>query len=1350
MTKYLPFIFIIFNSLFLFSCSSTENKPASDISLTDIDEFASESENEDGAYEALMMEYEMTRDPKLGYVPRTRLVRAYENLVQLRKSNVNSRLNALNWIERGPSSDVVGVNNGNTRGPGNNAVTAGRIRAIHLDLADASKKTVWVGSVSGGLWKTNDINASPANWILVNDFLGNLAIASICQNPANPQIMYFATGERNGNIDAVRGGGIWKSENNGASWNLLSNTINFWNASKIVCDAAGNVYVGTAGNNQGLLRSTNGGESWQSITPANASNSTRITDIKLSSTGRLHVTMSGSGGAGSYFTDNPSSVNASSWQSPTTAIPSLTANCEIAVAGDILYALPEGAGGLTPQVYKSTDGGVNWIATATSPPSATAEPTINAGQGWFDLAIGVDPSNPNIVIAGGLNFYKSVDGGATWAQITRWVGTTNNYVHADHHGVFWNGTQVMVATDGGVFLSNDNGTTFVDKNVGLRIKQFYSCAIHPTNFNYFLGGTQDNGSHALNNPGLGGSVEVHGGDGGYTHIDEDEPQYQFSAVTRNQYRRSVNNGSNWGSVNFSGTIGQFINPTDYDDVNNLLYCSGNSGTYVRWENPQTGSTFSTVSITSATPNSVRSFKVSNYTPNRVFMGTAGGAVVRVDNAHVSAATAVNITDAAMPQANGNIISSVNTGSSDNFLIATYSNYGLPHVWYSVNGGTNWVNIQGNLPDIPVRWAMFHPDDNDKAIIATEMGVYETDNLNGAATVWVQNASFPVVKTNMLQYRFSDRTILAATHGRGLWTAGLPATNPNIRFASSYTYGKPFTESTAGTDGCRNYRDVTLNMMIDAPPAGTANVQLNISGGTATEGVDFDITTNGNFVTPSKMIQFANGSTAPQQISIRIYDDVVVESAESVVISYSVGGGTNAVPAINSTSYTIQIADNDNAPLPSTPANIMVGNGNYGGYVQPFRGQFAKARSQYIYRADELTAAGITAGAISSIAFNVTSKASTAPYNSLNISLKNTSLTQLSGTFETGLTTVYSVGAYSTVLGTNTFTFNQNSFTWDGISNIVVEICFDNTSGTNNDNVASNTTTYQSGLWGRENAATTSGCQLDGTVTTLFGAVGTNNDRVRPEILFGVTVVTNIETILNRTKTNFIAGTGTAYFFSQGFGNLMNSVSNATATLGCVTFTVQEAGNVWQNYFAGQRSQKVFNVELSANSTATYTIGLYVTASELGGKTPAQINIAQTSSATVAGANSSNTTIAATTVTGFGAGYVFTATVAGGGRFFLTDAVITSVTNVTGSNESFVKLQQNPVGSSIYLTISNEQRQTITANIYSATGQLIRSWSLGKAAGLTELSLNGTALSAGTYILKVNSEKKSQSIKLVKR
>nr|WP_294906116.1 T9SS type A sorting domain-containing protein [uncultured Lacibacter sp.] len=1313
------------------------------------EEESGETEGEDGAYESLMMEYEMTRDPKLGYVPRNRLVNAYEKLVQDRRAGRIARISALNWVERGPSTDVVGPSNGNTRGPANNAVTSGRMRAIHVDLSDATKKTVWVGSVSGGVWKTTDITASPATWTLVSDFLGNLAVASICQDPVNTNIMYFATGERNGNIDAVRGGGVWKSTNNGATWNLLPSTTSFWNASKIVCDAAGNVYVGTAGNGRGLQRSTDGGATWTNITPTTPGNGTRITDLRISSTGRIHVTMGAGGSAvnqsGYFFADNPATVTSDSWMSPITPFANFQYNCELSVTGNTLYVLPSDANDRTPQIYKSTDGGLNWSATITSPPGSGSEPTINAGQGWFDLAIGADPSNPDIVVAGGLNFYRSIDGGATWTQITRWVGTALNYVHADHHAVVWNGSQVMVATDGGIFLSTDNGASYVDRNVGLRIKQFYSCAIHPTSVNYFLGGTQDNGTHQLNAAGLTGSVEVLGGDGGFVHIDENEPQYQYGSTTRSQYRRSVNGGASWSSVNYSSSIGQFINPTDYDDINNRMYTSGNAGTYVRWENPQTGSTFSTVSIATATGSSVTSLKVSPFTNNRVYFGSSGGRVVRVDNAHLSNPVVSNITGSNMPTTSATI-SSINTGTNDNNLIATFSNYGVPHVFVTTTGGgaSAWTNITGDLPDIPVRWAMFYPEDNDKAIIATDMGIYETNDINGSSTVWVPNGTFPVVKTNMLQYRQTDGTILAATHGRGLWTASMPSSVPYIRFASTYTYSSAQEATSATGNVCRNYKDYTINMRIDQAPAGDAAVTLNVSGGTAVQGVDYDFTTNGNFTTPSSALTFPNGSTALQPITIRVYNDGEVENTESFTLSYTVSGSTNALAAPSSQSFTFSIYDNDAAPVATTySGNFSLGESQESLSTQsPFRSNTQRFRIQYLYTLSELATAGLTgAGYISSIRFNVTSKGSTQPFNGFTISLANTSATNLSTGFVSAVPTQVYNSNYTTVVGENVFNFTT-PFYWDGVSNIAVTFCFDNGSATSdllNDEVEGSSAPLGTGI-----KAVTYSDPGAGTGCSMPAARIAD---VRLKATFGAFSGNPVSAVVNPGKTEYVSNAGTYYFYN-GF-DIISSLSSASGNFACVTSRVEAAGNTWQTFFAGPRSQKVILFDFAGTpQNSSYLVGLYFTTAELGGKDPNLVRIAGTTAATIGGANSGNTNVYNTMATNYGTGYLFTATVYGPGLFFLAEANVTSVRDQQ-RQENFVKLLQNPVISSIPLSIKNESRQPVRATLFANNGQLLQSWNLGRTDGNQQLPLNEKNIPDGVYILRIDAGSKTQSFKLIK-
>ncbi len=1154
-------------------------------------------EKYDGPEMIARMDYERTKDPATGLVPRDQLLVAMDKtrLSKLDMQNSANRVNALTWVERGPNSDVPGPSNGNTRA--NSGIASGRVRAIMVDSTDATKKTVWIGGVDGGLWKTTDITASPANWILVNDFLSNLAIADICQDPRPgfQNIMYFCTGESYFNFDAVQGNGVFKSTDNGVTWNYLASTSSYLNGTRIKCDYQGNIYLATRGN--GLLRSTaaSGGAAWTDITPSGLP--ADICDLEISSTavaGRLHVVTGIFSTQGYRYTDIPATVTSATWTAPAVAFPSFAMRAEIACSGSTLYALPANASYQVPTIYKSTNGGANWAATVGQPTAGWG-----AGQAWYNLSVGIDPSDPNNCIVGALDTWKTTNGGTSWSQISTWVGTTpvNQYVHADVHNIAWydGGNKLLFGCDGGIHYSSDKGTTIRDRNVGLRIKQFYSCAIHPSTTNYFLAGAQDNGVHQFSNAGLSNTVEVTGGDGGYVAIDQNEPQYQFGSYVYNDYRRSTNGGATWSSVTLNGGTGQFINPFDYDNTANIMYCGDAAGAYRRWTDPQIGSTSAVVSITGFGGGSVLAVSVSPYTANRVYFGTNNGRVVMVDGANTiaSGSAGTNISTG-LP---GGTVSCINQGTSDQNLIAVYSNYGVNNVWISTNGGTSWSASDGNLPNMPVRWAMFHPGDNSKAYIATETGVWETTLLNGASTVWAANNTFPNVRTDMIEFRASDNTIAAATHGRGLWTTTIPTVStPDIQFQNATGSS---AEATAFISGCRGYTDYTANMTIANAPTGAATVTLAISGGTALQNVDYTITTNGNFAAPSMVLTFPNGVTTPQPFTIRVYDDASVESAETFTLNYTISGTTNAQAGTSNQTFIYTINDNDVAPIAAFTGSNTVGI--YDGNVvsqTPFRSNQAKFRIQALFTASELISAGInTARNFSSMTLRVVTKNSTVPYTGFTISMANTTATNLStGFISPVFTTVYPATNYSTVTGDNLFNFST-PFAWDGTSNVVINFCFDNIAAEALSDITEGTvaplgvgvraTTYS-------NAVASSPC--------TSAAAFISDARIKAT--FGTSVTgTAISTALNNTKNVYLGPNDDVYFYDAA-GAILARIRNLTAfDYGCTQVTIDRAGSgtspFWNNNTASNLLQKTIKV-VPTNNTATghYQITLYYTNTEV--------------------------------------------------------------------------------------------------------------------------------------------------------
>jgi len=200
---------------------------------------------------AAEQDYLMTIDPQLKVVPRERLFNAFQSTkkrLKNRKLNKSSRqqkaIEDVIWEERGPNN------------------VGGRTRAIMWDPNDSENRKVWAGSVSGGIWVNDDVTDATSSWRPVNDFLSNLAISSFAYDPSNTNVFYAGTGEGYRNFDAGRGAGIFKSDDGGLTWNILSSTQNsdFYFVQRVVVAADGTVFAST--RNAGLLRSTDGGSTW--------------------------------------------------------------------------------------------------------------------------------------------------------------------------------------------------------------------------------------------------------------------------------------------------------------------------------------------------------------------------------------------------------------------------------------------------------------------------------------------------------------------------------------------------------------------------------------------------------------------------------------------------------------------------------------------------------------------------------------------------------------------------------------------------------------------------------------------------------------------------------------------------------------------------------------------------------------------------------------------------------------------------------------------------------------------------------------------------------------------------------
>lgn len=725
---------------------------------------------------AMKQEFELTKDPATNTVPRERLLLAHKYINDLQSqassSKIAGAIPGVNWQERGPNN------------------CGGRTRTIMVDPNDPTKKTVWSAGVAGGLWKTTDINLSSPIWVSQNDFFSSLAITSICYAPNNTQVFYFGTGEGYFNADFQRGNGIWKSTDGGSTWNQLASTnanANFYYVNRIVVHSSGDIYVAT---NSGIFRSQNGGTTWTSVlSTVSGSVTNNFSDVEVGADDQIWASTRTSGAV--Y---KSSSGNSGTWvklNTGTNGFPATGATrIDIALApsnANVCYAFVAQSG---VNFYKTSDGGTNWTLL-TKPVDADAGigNDITRTQFWYDMSIAVDPTNDAVVFVGGVDLFKSTNSGSTWQQISHWYGGFGfQDVHADQHIAIFepgNSNVIYFGNDGGIWQSK-NATalipTITSKHDNYNVTQFYHCAIHPTAYtNYFLAGAQDNGSHQFTQGGIGPTSEVSGGDGCFVHIDQNEPQYQFTSYVYSNYYRSTDGGASFTTLT-SNNSGSFVNPSDYDNTSNNFYASYSAGSYSRVLNAPVLSTLSSVAIATFNSGNVTTLTCSQNTADRVFFGINNGRIVRVDNANTATPTETYINSGAgMPASSVSGIAVEN--GNDNHLLVTYSSYGVNSVWETNNGGTNWTSVEGNTPDMPVRCALFNPNNNQQALIGTELGVWSTDLLNGGATNWApSNSGLANTRITQLQIRTSDKLVIASTHGRGLFSSDVFA-DPNPDFVA---------------------------------------------------------------------------------------------------------------------------------------------------------------------------------------------------------------------------------------------------------------------------------------------------------------------------------------------------------------------------------------------------------------------------------------------------------------------------------------------------------------------------------------------------------------------------------------
>jgi uncharacterized protein (TIGR03437 family) len=691
------------------------------------------------------------------------------------------------WTSIGPTA----VNGGN------GVAWSGRVTALAVDQHNAN--VVFLGAADGGVWKTTD---GGNTWTALTDSQPSMAVGSIAIDPQNSSVVYVGTGEANNCSPCYYGAGLLKSTDGGATWTnimapfadstgragkIASIAVSPVNSQLLLAAVNATLPAYQGGNlsiPSGIYRSTDAGATWSVVAGAGHPGS-HVLFNPVNPT-QAFATVSGAYGtqapstALGVFVSNDSGVTwTASNGAGSNVIPLAGAGrIDLALAPSspqVLFAAVSNANATAGNLlglYKSTDGGANWS-------QLTNTPDYCVNQCWYDNVLAVDPTNPSIVFAGGIyNLWRSMDGGQNWSSITN--GSNGQTLHVDHHALAFaaGATRLYDGNDGGVWSTSTPeaaSIAWTNLNSTLTITQFYpSLSINPGNLNIAFGGAQDNGTETYS--GNLAWQYTTCGDGGWTAIDPSQTSTIYASCQNIMIEKSTTGGAGWSLV--SNEISQndrsaFIPPLVMDPSNPLrLYF----GTYRLWQTSDGAGGWAAVSDDLTAGGDVRAIAVAPSDPQTVYSGSSDGEVwvTRLVDAR-DFSTYVN-RSAGLP---GRFVTQICVDpTAATTAYVAYSGFtGLApgdtqgHVFRTLDGGATWLDISGNLPNVPVNDMVLDPDLPGTIYVATDVGVFVTGNTGVSWTVL--GAGLPRVVVIGMRLHRATRTLRVATHGRGMWDIVAP-------------------------------------------------------------------------------------------------------------------------------------------------------------------------------------------------------------------------------------------------------------------------------------------------------------------------------------------------------------------------------------------------------------------------------------------------------------------------------------------------------------------------------------------------------------------------------------------------
>lgn len=682
-------------------------------------------------------------------------------------------------------------------------------RTLCLAFHPQDSNRIYAGSASGGLWVSQTAGKGPQAWERVRTGFPVLGVSTIAINPHRPAEMFIGTGEVY-NYRAARpaiddrfnrgiyGMGILRSTDGGKSWQVsldwrLTELRGVW---KIIYNPLRTETL-LAATTEGIFRSRDRGNTWQ-----------RISDRRMATDVAMHpldtnIIYASHGGFRSPETGIYRSTNGGGSFELIRQLPfQYTGKAAISLAPSepdwVYVSIADDLESIG--LFRSINRGENWALVNTE--------DVAQWQGWYAHDVAVHPTDPNTLIYVGIDTWRSTDGGKQLSQRSYWqtwqFGQTavgepegpGNYVHADIHAAYYhpaNPQRVFVVTDGGIFESVNGGSSWTSRNGGYQTQQFYADFANASrDSNLAIGGLQDNSTVIYS--GSGAWARRIGGDGMTAAIDPVNDNNIYGSLQNLQVLRSTDRGDTFRRLiigSSANEIRNFSSPFLLAPSDPSLLYAGAQRLYV---SRNSGGTWETVSSQKDGDNAILKIAVAPDDPDLLYFST-NSLTGKQAPAVFKSSTGGRSTWTKMSDLPEQVCTDlVFHPRNSEEVYAVFGGFHTPHVFRTTDGGQSWTAIDNDLPDLPTHTLFIDPDQSGHLYVGNDLGVFASID-NGQHWEWISQDIAEAVMVMDLSLSPQNRKLRVATHGLGAYELDLDRLDLSAPPTARITIGAPYPNPT---------------------------------------------------------------------------------------------------------------------------------------------------------------------------------------------------------------------------------------------------------------------------------------------------------------------------------------------------------------------------------------------------------------------------------------------------------------------------------------------------------------------------------------------------------------------------